>query len=99
MEKYIAKTLKESKEPFKVLTFDELEAGFVISVAPLLLAMLVFCFEWIVALKDLVVWFCIFKSFFNARQKSMEAILQSESCKLNLWKTLQSTDFRKYSRP
>lgn len=47
-EMYRRNTTQEVEEPFKVLTLEELEAGFVVSTVPLIAAIIVFCFEWIV---------------------------------------------------
>lgn len=52
---------------FKVLTFGELKAGFVVSVAPLIMGLVVFCSEWTVRLKDLLVVLSISKTFFKIK--------------------------------
>lgn len=41
----------KQEEPFKVLTLSELEAGFVVSLVPLVLSIVVFCIERLVAFK------------------------------------------------
>lgn len=41
----INKTVQEPAEPFKVLTLEELEAGFVICMIPLMFATIIFCLE------------------------------------------------------
>lgn len=64
-EVYIRNTVEQQEEPFKVLTLEELEAGFVVCIVPLVLAMAILCLEWIVPLKDLVAFLCIFKAFFK----------------------------------
>lgn len=58
-----AKADKTPQEPFKVLTFEELEAGFVVCFVPLLFSIVVFMLEWLVTLKDLLVFRCIFEAF------------------------------------
>lgn len=40
---------EENKKPFAVLTLGELEAGFVICIAPLVLSVIVFGIEWLSA--------------------------------------------------
>lgn len=67
-EMYIRNTPQEHVEPFKELTLEELEAGFVVSVVPLLVATVVFCSEWIVASKNLIVLFCILRAFFALKE-------------------------------
>lgn len=62
------KNLKADEEPFAVLNLEELEAGFVVSLAPLFLGILVFAFEWIPTLKNLVVFLFIFKIFFKVKE-------------------------------
>lgn len=59
---------QEFEEPFKVLTLEELEAGFVVSLVPLLLALFVFIFEWFVALKDLLIVTLLFKAYFRLKE-------------------------------
>lgn len=89
-EIFIRNTLQESEEPFKVLTLEELEAGFVVCIVPLLLALAVFCFEWIVTLKDVIVVLCTFQAYFGTKQVKMNTI-QSKDGKERLWKTLLKT--------
>lgn len=64
-------TSEYSENSGKVLTLQELEAGFVVCMVPLLLAVVVFCLEWIVTLKDLVVFLCIFQAFFKTKHVEM----------------------------
>lgn len=45
----------------KILTLDELEAGFVVCMAPLVISAVVFCFEWLITVKNYVVFCFIFK--------------------------------------
>lgn len=54
------------EEPYKILTLEELEAGFVVCMVSLFLAVAVFFLEWIVRLKDLVVAYFIFQMYFKA---------------------------------
>lgn len=79
------------EEPFKVLTLEELEAGFVVSVAPLFLAIAIFCLEWIVKAKDFVVVICIFQAFFKTRQVETDEIFKSRGRKETFWKSLLAT--------
>lgn len=58
-------------EPFAILTLCQLEAGFVICLASLLLSFLVFCIEWMMNMKDLMIFHFIFKSYFNLKYFQM----------------------------
>lgn len=58
------KKFEKRWDPYKVLTFEELEASFVVSVAPLLLACFVFFIEWVLSFKNLLVFHQIFRAFF-----------------------------------
>lgn len=60
-----AKTDNSPQEPFKVLTFEELEAGFVVCFVPLLFSIVVFMIEWIITLKNLLVFRSIFEAYFE----------------------------------
>lgn len=59
--------LKKLQQPFKVLTLDELKAGFVISTSPLIISFVVFCLEWMVTLLDLLIFHSTFKAYFEMR--------------------------------
>lgn len=56
---------EEYEEPFKVLTFDELEAGFVVCFVPLLFGLIVFGMEWFLVAKDLILYRIIFEALFE----------------------------------
>lgn len=56
------------KEPFAVLTLGELEAGFVVCMTPLVVSILIFGFEWLPTLKDLMVCLFIFKTYFEVKK-------------------------------
>lgn len=75
------------KEPFAVLTLAELEAGFVVSLVPLALSILVFGLEWMVFLKEPIFIRLIFKTLF--RVKDHEQIVSWQECltkrKLRKW--------------
>lgn len=79
---------EEYKEPFKVLTLEELEAGFVISFAPLLFAIVTFCVEWLVVLKDFVLAKCIFNAIFKIHRDQIEAQSDNLRLKILLWKKI-----------
>lgn len=64
---FVEKSLKVFKEPFQVLTLEELEAGFVVSLIPLLFAIAVFCVEWMIVLKDLMIMKNIFQVFYEMK--------------------------------
>lgn len=70
------KRLKKQEKPFKVLTLDELEAGFVVSMAPLVLSFVIFCFEWLSPLKDLLVFLYIFETYYKIRQIEQDQQMQ-----------------------
>lgn len=82
------KQFDKHEQPFKVLTLDELEAGFVISIAPLALSLVAFCLEWLVTIKDLFVFFITFKTYF--RMKKHEQYQQTELNKIKMaaWKLI-----------
>lgn len=56
------------KETFAVLTLGELEAGFVVSLMPLILSIFAFAIEWLPALKNLIVFRHIFKTYFKVEE-------------------------------
>lgn len=82
------KKYEEFKLPFAVLTFAELEAGFVVSLVPLVLSILIFAFEWLPNLKNLIIFLFVFKKYFEV--KSHE---QSEHSKLMKIKMLACQKF------
>lgn len=55
------------KEPFAVLTLEELEAGFVVCFAPLVLSFLAFAIEWIATLKNLVVLHFTIRTYYGVK--------------------------------
>lgn len=60
-----AKTDKNLGEPFKVLTFEELEAGFVVCIVKLLFSIFVFILEWIVTMMYVLIFVKIFQVFYE----------------------------------
>lgn len=68
LEGYDARKFKLFKEPFAVLTLSELKAGFVVSIAPLALSLMLFCIEWLVTLKDFLVFRFTFKAYFSMKK-------------------------------
>lgn len=62
------KRFEKYQEPYAILTLGELEAGFVVCMAPLALSVLVFLIEWIPTAKNLLAFHFIFKSFFEVKQ-------------------------------
>lgn len=52
-EKTNRKKYEHYQEPYAILTFEELEAGFVVCLIPLVLSIFVFAFERIITLKNL----------------------------------------------
>lgn len=66
--KWDPKQFENYKEPFAVLTLEELEAGFVVSLVPLVACFIVFVTEWIPTVKDLLVFLVIFKKYFEMKK-------------------------------
>lgn len=62
------KKFEVHQEPFAVLTLSELEAGFVVCIVPLAFSILVFAFEWIEVLKNLIITQFIFIHYFEAKK-------------------------------
>lgn len=79
---------EEFKEPFEVLTFEELEAGFVVCFVPLAFAILVFVVEWMSTLKELTVFWFVFRKYFD--MKTHEQLRHSEVMKARfaLWQAI-----------
>lgn len=82
------KNLKKGEQLFKVLTLDELKAGFVVSFAPLLLSLVVFCFEWLVTLKDLFVFLITFKTYFRMKKHKQDQQIELNKIKMAAWKII-----------
>lgn len=72
----------EYKEPFAVLLLGELESGFVVSLLPFALAIIMFCFEWIPTLKNLIVVQYIFKAFYAEKQSEQELFAEDRLKKI-----------------
>lgn len=82
------KKYEQYKEPFSVLTFKKMEAGFVVCLVPLCLSILLFCLEWMATLKVLMVFLMIFKKYFeakNSEQRNKNAPMKS---KVAGWQTV-----------
>lgn len=77
-----------TKEAFKVLTFDELEAGFVICFASLLFGVSAFCLEWIVLLKDKIIVQRIFEGFFEIHREQFETQSENLGFKITVWEII-----------
>lgn len=82
------KQYEEDKEPFAILTFGELEAGFVVCTVPLIFSILVFEIEWLQTLKDLVVFLFIFKTYFNVKESEQKNKSKMMNAKIILWQTI-----------
>lgn len=80
--KFTIKRLQKTKKPFAVLTLAELEAGFVITLVPFVLCLFVFCSEWLVTTKDLIIFFVIFEKYFGT--KDFEQKRRSELVKIKM---------------
>lgn len=59
---------KDNEDPFKVLTLEELEAGFVVCLVPLIFSFLVFVLEWMPRMKDFIVFVFIFKKYLEVKE-------------------------------
>lgn len=75
----------EFKDPFEVLTFDELEAGFVTCFAPLLFGVAVFCSEWLVVLKYYLVVKSIFEVLFKMQRNQLNEHSRNLDLKIATW--------------
>lgn len=81
-EEYNLQKFKSFEQPFKVLTLEELHAGFVVSTSPLILSLVVFCLEWIVTLFNYLIFYATFKAYFDMR--SIEQNHEIALSKINL---------------
>lgn len=61
----------------KVLTLDELEAGFVVCIAPLVISVVIFCLEWLITLKNFIVFYIILQKMFEVRFPSHQESLKA----------------------
>lgn len=66
------KKLEKHKESFSALTLSELEAGFVVCLVPLAISILVFLAEWMVTVKNLVVFLFIFTEYFELKESEQK---------------------------
>lgn len=73
------------KEAFTILTLEELEAGFVVCKVPLALSIVIFAFEWILAMKDLKVFLFIFKKIFNVKEIEQRNHSELRKVKISKW--------------
>lgn len=73
------------KEPFKVLTFDELEAGFVVCFTPLLFGVVAFCLEWLVVLIEHTLVKCILEAFFRIHRSLLNEQSKNLDLKITAW--------------
>lgn len=64
---YDPRKYKVLKDSFAILTLSDLEAGFVVCIAPLLLSIFVFGCEWLLTLKDLMVVTKIFEKYYHGK--------------------------------
>lgn len=60
------KKFEAYEEPFAVLTLDELEAGFVVCLVPLLSSIFIFAIEWIPNIQHLIVFRILSQKYFDA---------------------------------
>lgn len=76
---------------FKALTLDELEVGFVVSLAPLVISLVAFCFEWTVRPNDQLVFLSILKAHFKMKHNERFRFFKNLNNKLHLfsaWKSI-----------
>lgn len=84
------KRLEKHDPPFKVLTLGELEAGFVISTAPLVLSIVAFCLEWLVTLKNLLVVLVTLKTYFMMKKHEQDQQIELNKIKMAAWELILS---------
>lgn len=75
------KKFEKFKEPFAVLTLDQLEAGFVVCLVPLVLSIFVFGIECLITLKNLIVFNIIFAKYFYVKdieQKKRSGLMKNK---------------------
>lgn len=87
--------VKKLELPFKVLTLGELEAGFVVSTTPLIFSVLVFCMEWIIAMKDLLVFKTIFEVYFRLKELEQDEKIKQIRTKTVTLKLVLETKYAK----
>lgn len=75
-------------EPFAVLTFAELEAGFSICLMPLVLSIFLFVAEWMPALKDLMIFLVIFKKYFEVKNLEQSNHSKIIEIKFTAWQAM-----------
>lgn len=85
----LAQKLLRTESGPQVLTFEELEAGFVVCMIPLVISIVAFCIEWMITLKKLIVFHFIFKKFFGVRMVSNQASLKIWLKKLENYKKIK----------
>lgn len=88
LEKFNSKKFEKFQEPFAVLTLGELEAGFVISLLPLVSSLFVFAIEWMPRLKDLIIFLIIFKKYFEAKNLEQERHCKLMKIKFAAWQVI-----------
>lgn len=79
------KKYEKYEEPFAILTLGELEAGFFVCMAPFILGILAFVFEWIAALKNLIVFLIIFKKYFDLKKVEQSEHGEKMKIKIASW--------------
>lgn len=76
------------KEPFAVLTLNELEAGFVVCIVPFVFSILAFGLEWLPTLKNLIVFLFVFKKYFVAKTLEQEKHCELMKKKFTKWQMI-----------
>lgn len=90
-ERNSIKRYEQFKEAFSVLTLSELKAGFVVCLVPLILCIFVFGMEWMIALKDLLLFLLIFKTYFDLKESEQLEYIDIIKIKMAAWhKALRS---------
>lgn len=69
----VSKIVLRTESGSKVLTLEELEAGFVVCMIPMGISLVAFCIEWLITLKHLTVYQFIFKKLFDSSLSSQQA--------------------------
>jgi hypothetical protein len=89
-KKYLETTYKNSFEDGpKVLSLRDLEFGFVVWCASLILPLLIFIVEILLALKDFIIMKCVLKTFFDQQQNEYERKFASHKTNLKFQRIIK----------
>lgn len=60
------------------MILEELEAGFVVCMVPLVISVLVSCFEWMPTAKKLIIFIFIFKKYYEEKKRAESKLLHGK---------------------